>query len=235
MSYSVQLDSGNTRMCSPLRWRPLYRFHSSGRWALGSHWPNSSRKLNTRSLARAFSSSRRAPPKAASNLFSRIPRSSVTVCSGLRDGPLSTTRPASMSSCTLATTSRTPCSATNRSRVEMTSSKLCPVSTCMTGNGRRPGAKALIARCSMTIESLPPENSRTGRSNSAATSRMMWMASASRDRRWLSSYCPAAGWTATGVAISFLVKLVCFTRIILLAGYVTRRTARTSTPDLPLT
>ena len=68
-----------------------------------------------------------------------------------------------------------------------TSSKLCPVSTCITGNGRRPGRNALSARCSMTIESLPPENSSTGRSNSAATSRMMWMASASSDRRWLSS------------------------------------------------
>ena len=44
----------------------------------------------------------------------------------------------------------------------------------------------------MTIESLPPENSSTGFSNSAATSRMMWMASASSDRRWLSSYLPAA-------------------------------------------
>ena len=39
----------------------------------------------------------------------------------------------------------------------------------------------------MTIESLPPENNRTGRSNSAATSLMMWMASASSARRWLSS------------------------------------------------
>ena len=35
-------------------------------------------------------------------------RSSVKVCIGLRDGIVSTTRPASMSSCTLATTSRTP-------------------------------------------------------------------------------------------------------------------------------
>src|ERR1700683_1873876 len=49
-------------------------FHNSGRWTLGSHWPNSSRKLNTRSLARAFSSSRRATPTAAANLFSRIAR-----------------------------------------------------------------------------------------------------------------------------------------------------------------
>ena len=31
----------------------------------------------------------------------------------------------------------------------------------------------------MTMESLPPEKSSTGRSHSAATSRMMWMPSAS--------------------------------------------------------
>ena len=35
------------------------------------------------------------------------------------------------------------------------------------------------------MESLPPEKSRTGRSNSAATSRMMKMDSASRASRWL--------------------------------------------------
>ena len=75
----------------------------------------------------------------------------------------------------------------------ITSSKLWPVSTCITGNGRRPGRNAFSARCSITIESLPPENSSTGRSNSAATSRMMWIASASSERRWLNSYCPAAG------------------------------------------
>ena len=46
---------------------------------------------------------------------------------------------------------------------------------CMTGNGIRPGQNAFWARCSMTTESLPPENSSTGRSNSAATSRMMWI------------------------------------------------------------
>jgi hypothetical protein len=138
-------------------------------------------------LARAFSSSRRAPPNAASNLFSRMARSSVKVCMGLREGMVSTTRPASMSSCTLATTRRTPDSATRSSRACNTSSKLCPVSTCMTGNGSLPGWNALSARCSMTMESLPPENSSTGRSNSAATSRMMWMASASSERRWLSS------------------------------------------------
>ena len=69
----------------------------------------------------------------------------------------------------------------------MTSAKLWPVSTCITGNGRRAGANALAATCSITAESLPPENSSTGRSNSAATSRMMWIASASRAWRWVSS------------------------------------------------
>jgi hypothetical protein len=46
--------------------RLLNRFHSSGRWFLGSHWPFSSRNEKMRSLARDFSSSRRAPPIAAS-------------------------------------------------------------------------------------------------------------------------------------------------------------------------
>ena len=35
----------------------------------------------------------------------------------------------------------------------------------------------------MTIESLPPVNNSAGRSNSAATSRMTWIASASIARR----------------------------------------------------
>ena len=66
MSSSVQLESGKTRMLSPGSMRPLKRFHNSGRWFLGSHWPSVSRKEKMRSLARDFSSSRRAPPKAAS-------------------------------------------------------------------------------------------------------------------------------------------------------------------------
>src|SRR5271166_238206 len=84
-SSSVQFDSGKTRTCSPLRMRPLYRFHSSGRWFFGSHCPNSSRKEKTRSLARARSSSRRAPPKAASKPCSAIASSRVVVCSRLRE------------------------------------------------------------------------------------------------------------------------------------------------------
>ena len=72
----------------------------------------------------------------------------------------------------------------------MTSGKLCPVSTCMTGKGSREGQKAFWASRSMTIESFPPEKSRTGRSNSATTSRMMWMDCASRACRCDNWYCP---------------------------------------------
>ena len=75
---------------------------------------------------------------------SAIASSSVVVCSRLRlaQRPVSsTTRPASIESCTDATTSRTPSSATRRSRKSITSAKLCPVSTCMTGNGIFAGAE----------------------------------------------------------------------------------------------
>ena len=156
---------------------------------MGSHWPKSSRNENTRSFARARSSSRRAPPNAASKPCSAIASSSVTVCSRLRDarGPVSsTTRPVSIDSCTLATISRSPSSATRRSRNSITSGKLCPVSTCISGNGNAAGRNAFSARRSSTIESLPPLNSSTGRSNSAATSRITWIASDSSARRWLS-------------------------------------------------
>ena len=69
ISSSVQLLRGNTRMLSPFLIRALYMSHSSGRWFLGSHWWNSFLKENIRSLARDFSSSRLAPPNAASNLY----------------------------------------------------------------------------------------------------------------------------------------------------------------------
>ncbi len=62
----------------------------------------------------------------------------------------------------------------------MTSGKLWPVSTWTIGNGKRPGRNAFSARRSSTIESLPPLKSSAGRSNSAATSRMRWIASDSR-------------------------------------------------------
>src|SRR3954471_3756737 len=93
-----------------------------------------------------------------------------------------------MSSCTLATTSRRPYRSTVRSRNSMTSSKFWSVSTCITGNGTGAGQNAFTARCNMTTESLPPENSIAGFSVVAATSRMMWTASASSMSRWLISY-----------------------------------------------
>ena len=139
-----------------------------------------------RSLALAFSSSRRAPPKTASWRPSAMARNRVGVCSRLRVAPgdvSSTVRPASMSSCTRATTRRTPSAAAWRSRNSSTSSKLRPVSTWRTGKGTGAGQKALRARCSMTMESLPPENSSVGRSNSAATSRKTWIDWASSARR----------------------------------------------------
>ncbi len=77
-SSSVQLLIGKTRTCSPGATRALYRFHSSGRWFFGSHWPNASRNEKMRSLARAFSSSRRAPPMQASKPNSAIASSKVT-------------------------------------------------------------------------------------------------------------------------------------------------------------
>src|SRR5690606_5402992 len=65
----------------------------------------------------------------------------------------------------------------------MTSSKLCPVSMCISGKGKRPGRNAFSARRNSTTESLPPEKSRTGRSHSAATSPKMKMASDSSQSR----------------------------------------------------
>ena len=56
------------------------------------------------------------------------------------------------------------------------------VSTCSSGNGGAEGWNALRAKCSITALSLPTEYSITGFSDSATTSRMMWIDSASS--RW---------------------------------------------------
>ncbi len=77
-SSSVQLLIGKARKCSPGRCRVLNSVHNSGRWSFGCHWPKLSRWLKMRSLARAFSSSRRAPPISASKRCSSIASSSVT-------------------------------------------------------------------------------------------------------------------------------------------------------------
>ncbi len=81
---------------------------------------------------------------------------------------------------------RAPRRSTHESRVSSTSWKSRPVSTCSSGKGSLAGKNAFSARRSMTMESLPPENIRTGFSNSAATSRKMWIDSASSWSSWLS-------------------------------------------------
>lgn len=92
--------------------------------------------------------------------------------------------PLARASGTLATIRCRPSSATRWSRYSRTSGKLCPVSTCMTGKGMLAGANAFWANRSMTMESLPPEKSSTGRSISATTSRITKMLSASSASRW---------------------------------------------------
>ena len=140
-----------------------------------------------RSFARAFSSSRRAPPMQASNLCSAMVSSNVTACAALREsvaGLRRRTVPRLMDSSTEPTISRSPSSATRLSRKAITSGKLWPVSICTSGNGNLPGRKAFSARRNKTMESLPPENKRAGLLHSAATSRMIWMASDSSQSRW---------------------------------------------------
>ena len=67
--YNGKVKKGESiRMLSPFFTFPLYKFHSSGRWFFGSHTWFLSRNEKTLSFALAFSSSLRAPPKAASNL-----------------------------------------------------------------------------------------------------------------------------------------------------------------------
>ena len=72
----------------------------------------------------------------------------------------------------------------------------------MIGNGTGAGANALRARCSISTESLPPENSITGFSNSATTSRMMWTDSASSVSRSVSSTTTGRVFAASSISCS---------------------------------
>ena len=134
-SSSVQLEIGKTRKCSPGARRVLNRVQSSGRWAFGAHWPKLSRWLKMRSLARAFSSSRRAPPISASKRNSSMASSSVTDWCALRLSSAWARRtvPRAMESSTLRTISSAPSSAARRSRKSVTSGKLWPVSIISSG------------------------------------------------------------------------------------------------------
>src|SRR5487761_2766466 len=112
--------------------------------------------------------------------------------------------PNSIASWTEATTNRAPSSAARRSRNSTTSGKLWPVSTWTTGKGNFAGQNAFSAILRRTIESLPPEKSSAGRSNSAATSRMMKIASASSASR-------PASWTGAAARRSVNISSPLFT------------------------
>ena len=79
--------------------------------------------------------------------------------------------PSAMASRFCAIRRSSPSSAARRLRNSIISRNFQPVSMCMTGKGIGAGAKALIARCSSTEESLPMLYSSTGFLNAAAVSR----------------------------------------------------------------
>ncbi len=89
-----------------------------------------------------------------------------------------------------------PVSRATRSRSSYISRNFQVVSTCSSGNGGGAGKNAFCASRSMQALSLPIEYSITGFSASATTSRMMWIASASRRCRWVSGM--EESLTATG-------------------------------------
>ena len=155
-SSSVKFEIGKTRRCWPGRSRVLWRLQSSGRWFFGSHRPRSSRRLIVRSFARALSSSRRAPPKAASKRCSASASRSVTLWSPFRDArDPEAPSPGRARSCPRRAlrVDAAPSEARCSSRKVMTSGKLCPVSTCITATGRGPGSNARRARWRRRTES----------------------------------------------------------------------------------
>ena len=137
-----------------------------------------------RSFARARSSSRRAPPNAASKPCSSIASSSVVglqpVARGARAGLLDD---AAVVDRLLHGGDDQPLAELGDAAVaelDHLGEVVAGVDVHDRERERAPGRNAFSARRSSTIESLPPQNSSTGRSSSAATSRMMWIASASR-------------------------------------------------------
>ena len=101
-----------------------------------------------RSLARARSSSRRAPPNAASKPCSAIASSSVVglqaVARGARAGLLDHAAAVDRVLHARRRSAARRARATRRSRNSITSGKLCPVSTCMSGNGKPAGPERLL-------------------------------------------------------------------------------------------
>ena len=176
-SSSVQFDSGKTRIDSPSRMRVLKSRQSSGRWLRGSQAWAAERCEKMRSLARLFSSSRRAPPKAASKRprverLAQAPRSSSLACEPgcpSANGEM----PRATPSWLIWTRRSRPSRRAVSSRKAIISRNFQVVSTCSSGNGSGAGWNALSATCSIAQESLPIEYSITGLRNSATTSRMM--------------------------------------------------------------
>ena len=113
-----------------------------------------------RSFARDFSSSRRAPPNAASKLYlsSACFRPCVFHMSVWMDEPcVNGLMPSSAASGFWCTSSSMPDSLAMRSRISYIARNFHVVSTCSSGNGGGDGKNALRARCSITAESLPIE------------------------------------------------------------------------------
>ena len=118
-----------------------------------------------RSLARAFSSSRRAPPMRRRSRTRAMASSSVTDWCGvaaLGRGRAAARGPLRIESSTERTIRRSPSSAARASRKAITSGSCGRCRCAAAGTGSGPGRNAFSASRSITIESLPPENSSAG-------------------------------------------------------------------------
>ena len=147
ISISVQLLMGKTRKCSPMMLAAVVEIPQFRALVLGIPLAKASRWEKKRSLARAFSSSRRAPPRAASNLNSANASSSVTVCSALRlaVGPVSSTARALVDGVLHRADDQLGAQFDRPVRHGMSrvSGKLWPVSMCSSGKGDLAGVERL--------------------------------------------------------------------------------------------
>ncbi len=114
--------------------RARYRaIHSSGRWFLGSHWPNSSRWREDALLGAGalLVAARAADRGVEAVLLDRVEqrRGLEPVARGARARLLGDAAACRSTPARSATTSRSPSSATRRSRYSIASEKLCPVSS----------------------------------------------------------------------------------------------------------
>ena len=141
-----------------------------------------------RSLARDFSSSRRAPPMAASKPYwssacfsAWVFITSVCTVAPWLIGPMPCAQAVGIGVHAQRRRRSRRRDGRGRRSSRGTSSV---VSTCSSGIGGRAGWNAFSSRCSSTELSLPTEYSITGLRNPAATSRRMWMLSASSRSRW---------------------------------------------------